>query len=222
MKVAIICLVLGFVLGLFTGSSLGRKKQKTAKPGRPPREQHQFGPMPEQRSGVHPVISKEAKPSRERPLRKPAQQEPLQEQAAPASPVQYHTETAIEPEENLYQTFQPVGTQSLQFRYSFPATSLFVPGNGYLRSQNNQLLPEQSLFSGMNTIDGYAMNGMLWAFDMVLGEKEYTFAQIMDGQAGTGYVQPCAVLRPAQVEQTNSPGCYRLVRAGKLQMREVH
>lgn len=216
----IICIALGFLLGLLTaGSYYSRQAKKATKRRRPSCGKTQrITPLPQ--SDAAPVrIAAEDEPGTEILSPKPVQrQKPT---ALPSSSQQRdeHVQTEVN---DLYQTFQIAGTLSLQFRYSFPLTSLFQPGIGYLRSQDNQLLPDKSLFVGMNTITGYAMNGTLWAFDMVLRGKEFTFSQIMEGQAGSGYVQPKAVLKPAIIAETSSPGYYRLVQAGKLEMQEMH
>lgn len=123
--------------------------------------------------------------------------------------------------ERLYREFQGTGKLMLRFNYSFPDLTLFQPGSGYLRNRQNELIPEKAVFSSVNSATGYAMEGLFWVFDMVRGDREYTFAQIKDGEAGTGYVQICSVIAPAVVRETGNREHYKLVQKGKLEVVDV-
>lgn len=226
MKAPILYLILGLVLGLLLGflaaGCFYNEQAKKAAEERKRLHRHTQKPqLPTRPAGSDSRLVSEAIES-ESASRKPVDNMQPPVPVPPASVSQPPEENTKDWSEHLYQTFHTAGTLSLQFRYSFPSTSLFQPGEGYLRSKSNHLLPDRSLFSGLNTIAGYAMNGTLWAFNMVLQGREFTFSQIMDGQAGYGYVQPHAVLEPAIIAETSSPGYYQLVQAGKLEMREVH
>lgn len=134
---------------------------------------------------------------------------------------QDYFENLREKTDRLYGAFPVADTLSLQFRHFSPEISVFEPGEEYLRSRDNYLIPNRALFTGMNTAYGYAMNGTFWVFHPVIRGERFTFSQIMEGRAGSGYVQPVAVLRPAVVAETNQ-GCYRLVQAGILAVKEIH
>ena len=231
MIVPLLCLALGMILGFFlAGCYYNRQAKKAAQERK--RLHRGRRPAPSLTGRDASADLRETVPEPVQPLRASGEHPPMPEEQRPAVLPKNQVMPVLPPVrqkqdyqdqlEHLYQTFQTAETLSLQFRYSFPDNSLFGPGIGYLRSGSNQLLPDKSLFAGMNTMEGYAMNGTLWVFDMVLGDQTFTFSQIMDGQAGAGYVQPCAVVDPATVIETSTPGCYRLARAGKLKMQQMH
>lgn len=118
--------------------------------------------------------------------------------------------------DQVYQQFGQTATLKAVFNYSFPHAAYFQSGEGYIRNAKNQLLPDRQIFSQVNTATGYAIGGLLWAFDAVYLGKEYTFSQILDKQMTTGYVRVESVICSALVEPAGAEGCYRLVEKGKL------
>lgn len=120
-----------------------------------------------------------------------------------------------------YQKFGQAGTLAVHFNYSFPGKMYFQPGTGYIRNAKNQVIPDEKVFSMVNTATGYAMEGLFWVFNVTYRGREYTFHQIMDEQMITGYVRVEGIPALAVVEPTGVDGCYRLIQKGKLKIVDV-
>lgn len=120
-----------------------------------------------------------------------------------------------------YQKFGQAGTLAVHFNYSFPDKMYFQSGTGFIRNARNQVIPNKTVFSTVNTATGYAMEGLFWVFNVIYRGREYTFQEIMDGQMTTGYVRIEGIPALTVVEPTGVDGCYRLIQKGKLKIVDV-
>lgn len=120
--------------------------------------------------------------------------------------------------EELYRSFQAVGTLELSFQYSFPGNHLFQKGSGYLYNSQREVLPEKNVFSQTDSAKGYAMCGLFWVYDVIYEGKRYTFDQIMEDVLGSDYMRIVAVLRYARIQETVSPERYYLEKRGILEI----
>lgn len=120
--------------------------------------------------------------------------------------------------EALYGGFAAQAALKLDFNYAFPDTILLRQGEGYLVDRAGNLLPDRRVFSSVNMVTSYAMNGMLRIFDASVDGKIYTFQDIMDGALGTRYVQVAGVEAMALVQEKAGIGCYTLLKKGCLKL----
>ena len=127
----------------------------------------------------------------------------------------------VEEKPDIRETFRAVGTLNLRFQYQLPDSLILQPGEGYLRNDQNELIPGPETFSGVNTASGYAMDGLFYLFNVVYRGKEYTFQQIMDGEMGNGYIRIQAVLEPAKIATVGSAGYYALAARGRLHAADM-
>lgn len=161
--------------------------------------------------------------STERPVEsgEPGKKAPAPIRPEPAEPRGGSREPSPIDRGQWYQKFGQVGTLEASFQYSFPDQMYFKQGTGYLRNAKNQLVPEEKVFTMVNTATGYAMNGLFWVFNVTYRGKEYTFQQILDGKMTTGYVRVAGIPALALVEPAGTDGCYRLVQKGRLKIVDV-
>lgn len=123
--------------------------------------------------------------------------------------------------QDIGQTFQSVESLKLQFQYLLPDSLILQTGTGFLRSAQNELIPEPDTFQGANKAAGYAMKGLFYLYDVVYHEKEYTFQQIMAGEMGDGYVRIHSIIAPAKVARVGGSGYYGLAAKGKLRVTDM-
>lgn len=133
---------------------------------------------------------------------------------APSAPAQQPGSHALPPD--IRKTFRPVESLGLTFQYLLPDSLILQAGTGFLRNTQNELIPDENAFQGMNSAAGYAMDGSFYLYHAVYHGKEYTFQQILDGDMGIGYVRLHSVIEPAKIAQVGSAGYYSLTAAGKL------
>lgn len=143
-----------------------------------------------------------------------------------ASPTQEKTAAAIAqppaPTRGPEPQFEAVQSLKLEFRSAAPAPEVnpFFPGEGYLRDQDNRLIPRQEYFQDLNTGRGYAEQGIFWVFDAIYQGKCYSFAQLRTGALADRFFRLTAVVEPAVVEARSGYNIFYLKTKGKLEITD--
>lgn len=122
---------------------------------------------------------------------------------------------------DVQRSFVSVQSLKLRFQYSIPQNMQLEPGMGYLRNSQNELIPDLTVNTGMNTPRGYAMEGLFYLYNVEYGGRSYEFSQIISGKMGEKYVHIQSVLAPARVAPLAQSGLYSLVSKGTLLVTDL-
>ena len=114
--------------------------------------------------------------------------------------------------------FRGIQDLMLIFQYTAPDSAYLQPGNGFLRSEKNELMPNPETFRMSNTTIGFAMGGMFYLYDVLYGGKVYSFQQILDREIGSGYVYLKRVHTPAAIQKSAGNESYTLSRKGLIEV----
>lgn len=213
--VGALCFFLGFLTAAWVfhcdAEKRARQRREKRTAGARPAE---APPLPRTRPSAEPEPRKTppTPPERKPPVQTPPESHP-QEQRPDGG--------AIPPEE-LLAAFEAAERLKLNFSYLAPddGSSCFVQGEGYVRNARNEVIPDREAFRHINTCMSYAKSGLFWVFDISYQGRTYTFRQILDGEAGSGYVRLCEVRRPATVQKQAGLSCYTLLRKGQLEVAD--
>ena len=119
---------------------------------------------------------------------------------------------------STYAEFSACESLSVDFQPSFPDNLLFRPGPGYIRNQQNELIPAKSSIDGINTTTGYALEGLFRIFDVIYNGSEYNFSQIQTGAMGTSYVKVQSIIATAKIRKTGQEDIFVLDEKGILEV----
>lgn len=158
------------------------------------------------------------------PIQENVPEEPVKVPQAPQSHPKRKTAPAINiptEEEKPARPFSGVQELELVFQYMAPDGSFLRPGKGFLRNEQNELIPAEATLRMPNTTMGFAMGGMFYLYNVSYGGKVYNFQQILDREIGSGYVWLKRVRKPAVIQKSASNESYTLIRKGLIEVEDA-